>query len=308
MSSEVSWNNLETSRLHEYRPDVKKEAYSKMSRKARIIFPQGVLGCGRLWSGPRKKILPGVLAAFLAVLLAAPTTAAAVVEVRIGFGGWTLSPFHTLIESRCEKTVQGEFYELLNSALPEWILSPVRTDIDMTSSGRSLYAEIWVPLGQSRFALGARGDVFRFRIPFTASASETIQVIGLPVADLYGTAAGAVVFDGLGISLLGRWKAFSSRYFDLALRAGVSGFPFRGRITMDMALLAQTPLGEDTYSGRLNRTIAEIRESDDDVPALVVAPVAGLEIGFHLDRRWSLYANISVSHGTFYSAGISTSL
>lgn len=257
---------------------------------------------------PRTKFLPGISAAFLAVWLAAPPSAPAAVEVRLGFGGWTLSPFHTLIESRCEETVQGEFYELLNSALPEWILSPVRTNIDLTSSGRSLYAEVWVPLGQSRFALGARGDIFRFRIPFTASASETIQIFGLPVVELYGTAAGAIKLDGLGISLLGRWKVVSSRRFDLALRAGVSGFPFRGRVSMDQTLLARTPLGDYTYSGRLDRTIAEIRETNDEVPALVVAPVAGLEIGFHLDRRWSLYANVSVSHGTFYSAGISASL
>jgi len=256
---------------------------------------------------PRLKILTPISAAVLAMFLAAPPAAPAAVEVRIGFGGWTLSPFHPLIESRCEEIVQGEFNEYLDSVLPEWMLSPVRAAIDLTSSGRSLYAEIWVPLGQSRFALGARGDVFRFRIPFTASASETIQIVGFPVAELHGTAAGTVELDGLGISLLGRWKAVSSRLFDLALRAGVSGFPFRGRVSMDLALLAQTPLGDYTYSGRLDQTIAEIRKSNDDVPALIIAPVAGLEIGFHLDRRWSLHANVSVSHGTFYSAGLSAS-
>jgi len=255
----------------------------------------------------RTRIARGIAALVSAVLFTSPPPAPAAVEIRVGFGGWTLSPFHTLIESRCEKIVRGEFNEFLNSALPEWMLSPVRADIDLTSSGRSFHAEIWVPLGRGRFALGARGDVFRFRIPFTASASETVQIIGLPVAELNGTAAGTVELDGLGISILGRWTAVSTRFFDLALRAGVSGFPFRGRVSMDLAILARTLLGDYAYSGRLDRTIAEIRGSSDDVPALIIAPVAGLEIGFRLGRRWSLYANASVSHGTFYSAGVSAS-
>jgi len=250
----------------------------------------------------------GAVAVAGGAFLVLPPAATAAVEVRVGFGGWTLAPFHTLIESRCEETVQNEFNAYLDSVLPEWMLSPVRAEISLTSSGRTLYAEIWVPLGRSRFAVGARGDVFRFRIPFTASASETVQIIGLPIAELHGTADGTVELEGVGVSLMGRWRAVSSRRFDLALRAGVSGFPFRGRVATSLALVARTPLGDYAYSDFLDRTIAEVRESGADVPAFLIAPLAGLEIGFRLARNFGLFANVTVSHGTFYSAGISASL
>ncbi len=115
---------------------------------------------------PPGKSFPLLLgAALTAAFLAAPPPAAASVEIRIGGGGWTLAPFHPLIESRSKEAVQAEFNAFLEAALPQGMLSPVRADIDLASSGGSLFAELWLPLGRGRFALGVRGDVFRFRIP-----------------------------------------------------------------------------------------------------------------------------------------------
>ncbi|MBN1939521.1 MAG: hypothetical protein JW843_08040, partial [Candidatus Aminicenantes bacterium] len=249
-------------------------------------------------------------AAVLAALFAAGTAAAAAttVEIRFGFGGWTLEPLRSTIETRSEEMIRDEFFKLLNSVLPSWVLTPVRTEIDSTSSGRSFHAEVWIPLGPGRFALGFRGDFFDFRIPFNASAFESIQVVGWPLAELSAQGAGTVTLKGLGISLLGRWAAVERRRFGLALRAGVAAFPFRGRIEMDQTLLAETLLGDVRLSGRLDETIAEIRTESGDMPSWMFAPVAGLEIAWRLDSRLSLFGCASVSHGTFYSAGISVSL
>jgi len=257
---------------------------------------------------PPGKSFPLLLgAALTAAFLAASPPAAASVEIRIGGGGWTLAPFHPLIESRSKEAVQAEFNAFLEAALPQGMLSPVRADIDLASSGGSLFAELWLPLGRGRFALGVRGDVFRFRIPFTASASETIQLIGFPLAELNGTAAGTVRLEGLGLSLLGRWTVVSAGSFEVGLRAGISVLPFRGRLSADGILQARTILGNFTYAGGLEGTMAEIREGGADVPSLVLAPAAGLETAFRLDRRWRIFAALTVSHGTFYSAGLSGS-
>lgn len=253
----------------------------------------------------RERVTSGCIAVLAAVLAAGPAAGAAPVEVRFGFGGWTLEPLRSTIETRSEEMIEDEFFKLLNSILPSWVLTPVRTEIDSTSSGRSFHGEVWIPLGPGRFALGFRGDAFDFRIPFNASAFESIQVIGWPLADLSARGAGTVTLKGLGLSLLGRWAAVDLPKFTLAVRAGLAAFPFRGRIEMDQTLSAETILGDFNFSGRLAETIAEIREENEDVPSWIFAPVAGLELAWRLDSRLSLFACVSVSHGTFYSAGIS---
>jgi len=248
---------------------------------------------------------PAIAAILAAALFAVPATAAAAVEIRLGFAGWTLEPLRSTIEKKCEDVIEKEFFKILNSVLPAWVLTPVETSIDSTSSGRSFYAEVWLPLGPSRFSLGVRGDVFDFNIPFTASARETVQFLGWILADLTAQGVGTVHLKGVGLSLLGRWKVLALRRFDLALRAGVCALPFRGSIVTDEALLAETPLGDVQLSGRLDETIAEIRAESDDVPSWLFAPAAGLDLGYRIDSRLSVFAAVSVSHGTFYSAGFS---
>ncbi len=255
----------------------------------------------------RKGIAAGIAAVLAVSLAAGPASGAASVEIRVGFGGWTLEPLRSTIETRCEEMIQAEFFKLLNSVLPSWFLTPVQTAIESTSSGRTFYAEVWIPLRTNRLAVGLRGDAFDFRIPFTASAFETIQFIGWPLAELSARGAGAVNLRGFGLSLLGRWTAVALRRFELALRAGVSAFPFRGDVEMDQTLTAETPLGDYQFSGRLAESIADIRAESDDVPSWIFAPAAGLDLVWRLDSRLSLFANISLSHGTFYAAGISAS-
>jgi hypothetical protein len=249
-----------------------------------------------------KGAVVGILAAGL-VFAGAVSARAGAVEIRVGYGGWTLSPFHSTVETRCEEVIRSEFFELLNSILPESFLSPIRTDVGFTSSGTFFSAEFWIPLPRSSFALGLRGDLINFRAPFTASAKETIDIFGFPIAYLSGNARGTVALKGLGLSFLGRWTAVSSRRVDLSVRAGLSAFPFRGRVTMDLEASAATILGNLDYSGRVDRTIAEIRDSNDEIPSWIVAPMAGLDGAFRITPRTGVFANATISQGTFLSGG-----
>jgi hypothetical protein len=248
-----------------------------------------------------KGVVVGILTAGMVV---AGASMAGAVEIRVGYGGWTLSPFHSIVETRCEEVIQSEFFELLNSILPESFLSPIRANVGFSSSGTFLSAEFWIPLPRSRFAVGLRGDLIDFRAPFTASAKETIDIFGFPIADLSGFGRGTVTLNGLGLSLLGRWTAVSSRRVDLSIRAGLSTFPFRGRVTMDLEASASTILGDLNYQGRLDRTIAEIREGNDEVPSWIVAPIVGLDCGVRITPRTGVFANLSISQGTFLSVGL----
>jgi hypothetical protein len=249
-----------------------------------------------------KGIVVGILAAGMVVAGASMARAGAL-EIRVGVGGWTLSPFHSTVEARCEEVIRSEFFELLNSIFPESFLSPIRTNVGFSSSGTFFSAEFWIPLPRSRFALGLRGDLIDFRAPFTASAKETLDILGFPIADLSGSARGTVALKGLGLSLLGRWTAVASRRVDLSLRAGLSAFPFQGRVRMDLEASAATILGDLNYQGRLDRTIAVIRESNDAVPSWIVAPMLGLDGGVRITPRTGVFANLSLSQGTFFSVG-----
>lgn len=255
----------------------------------------------------RKRVLRGIAAGIAAVLSAAAAEAAPAVEIRLGFGGWTLAPFHSPVESRSEDVIQDQYEALLKAALPDWAVTPVDADIELSSSGRTFYAEAWLPLKKGRFAVGIRGDLFSFRIPYTAAAHETLVIGGLPLAELWGLAAGTVTLEGFGVSLLGRWLPVSTRNFDLAVRTGVSVLPFRGRVTTAGTLRIETILGEETYSDGLNQSIAELRENNEDIPRVIFAPVLGFEAGYRFLPRWRLIALASVSQGTFYSLGIAAS-
>jgi len=248
-----------------------------------------------------------ITAGIAMALSAAAAEAAPAVEIRLGFGGWTLAPFHSPVESRSEDVIQDQYEALLKSALPDWAVTPVHADIELSSSGRTLYAEAWLPLKNGRFAFGIRGDLFSFRIPFTATAHETLVIGGLPLAELWGSASGTVALEGFGVSLLGRWSAVSTRIFDLAVRTGVSVLPFRGRVKTAGTLRIETILGEETVSDDLDQSIAELRAEDKDIPEVVFAPVLGFEAGLRFLPRWRLIALVSISQGTFYSLGIAAS-
>ena len=250
-----------------------------------------------------KKIAAGILGSALLMSAAIPASAQRI-EFRLSFGGWTLAPLHTAIETECEEIIQNEFFSLLDSILPESTLSPVRTDVSLSSSGTFLSGEIWIPIGRSPFAAGLRGDLFSFHIPFSAAARETIDLFGVPVAELTGRGIGTVDLAGFGLSLLGRWTAVSSPKWEISLHAGISALPFRGRIGMDQILSVSSILGDYQFSGRLDQTIAEIREVEEDIPTVIIAPAAGFDVRYRIGGNAGLSLNLTVSQGTYIAAGV----
>jgi len=254
-----------------------------------------------------KGIIAGILLAVLMVIGAAAASAETI-EFRLSYGGWSLSPFHSTVETKCEELIKDEFFKLFDSILPASFLSPVRSEVDLSSSGTFLAAEIWMPLGRSRFAVGIRGDLFNFKVPFTAVAREAIDIFGFPIAEVTGRGQGTVDLKGLGVSLLGRWTAVSTRHWDLSLQAGMSTVPFRGRIAMNQEISVATLLGDLRFTGRMDQSIADIREADDHVPSMIIAPTAGIDVKYRFSGNAGLFINATVSQGTFLSGGFFVTL
>lgn len=248
----------------------------------------------------------GIAAAFIFCLSVLPASGQArKYEIEVSYSAWTLAPFHPLLESRTETAAREAFREALGSTLLGSILSPFATTADFGgSSGRSFTATVWKRLGRSPFSIGFRADAFEFDLPYTIEAVETVAIIGFPVVEIEGRSVGTVRVRGLGGSVLGRWTAVESRIFDLALTAGLTLFPYDGKIDQDIQAALRTPLGDATLSGPFDLTIAEARRWSEDIPRAILSPTAGIAARFWLSRNLGLSASVAASQGVFFSGGL----
>jgi hypothetical protein len=226
-------------------------------------------------------------------------------EVEAAYSGWTLAPFHPLIERRTETAAREAFRDALGSTLLGSILSPLATTSDFGgSSGRSFTATVWKRLGRSRFSIGFRADAFEFDLPYTIEARETVAIIGIPLVEIEGRSVGTVRVRGLGGSVLGRWTAVESRIFDLALIAGVTLFPYEGKIDQDIQAALRSPLGDAILSGPYDLTIAEARRWSEGIPRAILSPTAGVAARFWLSGKLGISASVAASQGVFASGGL----
>lgn len=225
-------------------------------------------------------------------------------DIQMSCGGWSLSPFRSLVERECENLIRNEFVKLIGAAIPEVLLSPFLSSLDLSSSGRFFSLALWYRSGESRLAAGVRGDYFNFRVPYSLSVHESLELPGIPLAAMDGQGRGVIRLNGLAVSLLGRWTALSSRHADVSLQAGLMMLPFQGRIDLDHKISLETPLGDLRYSGSFERTLAEVRALGLDVPSLLLSPSLGLDARYRLSAQAGIFINATLAQGTFYSGGL----
>lgn len=225
-------------------------------------------------------------------------------DIQLSYGGWTLSPFRTVVERECEDLIRNEFDKLAGSAIPEVFLSPFLSNVDISSSGHFFSLALWYRFGQSRFSAGVRGDYFAFRLPYSLSVEESLKIPGFPPATLKGQGRGTVRLDGLAVSFLGRWTPLSTRRLNLSLQAGLLLLPFQGEILLDQTTALQTPLGDLLFSGRFDHTFDQVRELGLDVPSLIVSPTLGIELHYRLAAEAGIFINVTAAQGTFYAGGL----
>jgi len=126
-------------------------------------------------------------------------------EIQASCGGWTLSPFQTIVEKECEDLIRNEFNKLAGSAIPDVFLSPFLSNLDISSSGHVFSLALSYRFGQSRFSAGVRGDCFVFRLPYVLSVEESLEIPGFRLVTVQGQGLGRVRLNGLAILLFGRW-------------------------------------------------------------------------------------------------------
>jgi len=225
-------------------------------------------------------------------------------EIQVSYGGWTLSPFRTIVERECELAIRDELDKLVGSAIPDLLVSPYLSDIDLPSSGHFMSLAIWYRFGRSRLSAGLRGDYFNFKLPFTVAVSESLEVFGFPLAGLDVRSLGSIRLDGLALSLLGRWTPLLTRRMELSLQAGLMMLPFQGELSMNQTTTLSTPLGDIKFSGTVGHDFDEIRNLGLDLPATIYSPTLGIEFRFRIVPEVGLHLNATAAQGTFYSGGL----
>ena len=225
-------------------------------------------------------------------------------DIQLSYGGWTLSPFRTIVERECEDLIRNEFSKLVGSAISEVLLSPVLSNVDLSSSGHFFSLALWYRIGRSRFSAGVRGDYFNFRVPYSLSVEESLEILGYPLATLKGEGRGTVRLNGLAVSFLGRWTPLSTRRVDLSLQTGLLLLPFQGEIFLDQTTALSTPLGDFRYSGSFDHTFVEVRELGLDVPSLIVSPTFGIEFRYRFTAEAGIFINTTTAQGAFFAGGL----
>ncbi len=247
-----------------------------------------------------KNIIPIILTIFILTL----HLHAEKFEIQISYGGWSLSPFITSVEKESERIIGDELYHIVDTLLPGTALSAFRSDIDLTSSGKSLDLSIWYKIGHSNFFLGLKGQVYSFHLPYSLDAIQSISFFGYPLVELEVEAEGEINLSSVIISPLARWATLSGKNFTLNLYGGCSIFHYKGDYVLDGNVLVKTPLGDFEYQGKESQDIEELREWSDRIPTWMISPSLGMMIQYKLSKEFGLLVDLSLSHGFFFSAGV----
>ncbi|MDP2916078.1 MAG: hypothetical protein Q8O91_11585, partial [Candidatus Aminicenantes bacterium] len=46
-------------------------------------------------------------------------------DIQLSYGGWSLSPFRSVVERECERLIKSEFNKLVESTIPNDLLTPL---------------------------------------------------------------------------------------------------------------------------------------------------------------------------------------
>ncbi len=247
-----------------------------------------------------KNIFPIVLT----ILLFTLNLQAEKIEIQISYGGWSLSPFITSVEKETERIIGDELYHIVYTFLPGAALSAFQSDIDLTSSGKSLDFSIWHKIGQGNFSLGLKGQYYSFQLPYTLDSAQSISFLGFPLIELEAQAEGEINLNSLILSPLARWTALSGKNFRLSFYGGFAIFHYSGNYVLDGNVLVRSPLGDFEYQGEESQNIEELRKWSNRIPSWMLSPSLGMVMQYKLTKEFGLLFDVSLSHGFFFSAGI----
>ncbi|GAF90973.1 unnamed protein product, partial [marine sediment metagenome] len=179
-----------------------------------------------------------------------------------------------------------------------------QSDINLSSSGKSLDLSLWYEVGHSKFSLGLKGQVYSFQLPYSLDSVQSISFLGFPLIELETQAEGDINLQSIVLSPLARWTTLSSENFKLSLYGGFAIFHYNGDYILDGDVLVRSPLGDFEFHGEESQSIEELREWSDRIPSWMLSPSLGMVMQYNLTKEFGLLLDVSLSHGFFFSAGM----
>lgn len=227
------------------------------------------------------------------------------VEFQLSYGGWSFSPFTTLVEREAENLIKDELTRVVDTVFAPDVFSTFES-IDISSSGHMAALTMWINWG--RFSLGLESDYFEFTLPFTISAEQSVNFFATELLNVRTEGGGEVRLNSVMFSFLTRWAVVSTPRYKLFLRGGLNLMPFDGEISFNQRTVIATPLGNTEYAGVYSETIKNIRGWDEDIPALLLAPSFGINFQYNPFPRLGVFAGLAIHQGMYVAAGLAVTL
>jgi hypothetical protein len=242
---------------------------------------------------------------FILLLTARPLAQkAAGWEWQFALGPWTLEPWNSPVERKAEKMVGDEARHLLAPLLSEFTIIAFEPRVDLRSRGYFLSAGCWRRLAADRFALGISASYLDFSLPFSLTAEQEIILFGVPVAHIQTSGAGQIDLHTFMLAVQGRWRAFQSGRITIYTGLGITLLSFSGKLHLPLAARVETFLGTIELSKSEDKTLAELRAENTDIPAWLLSPALTVSLYYRLASKSRLFMEINLSQGTFLAIGL----
>ncbi len=245
---------------------------------------------------------------FLFLLLSSLSLGAAGWEWQLSLGPWTLQPFTSPVERLAEKVVGEEASELLAPLLENFTVISYSPRVAMRSGGIFFSAAVWRHLAAKRFAVGLAASYLRFDLPFTLRDDQEIYYQGIPVATVTTRGEGSIRLRTFMLAAQGRWRAFQRGRTAAYASLGLALLRFSGDLHLPLNARIRSFLGDAELDQVQDMTLDELRKENSGIPAWSVAPALGAALHYRLGRAIRLVVDVSLSQGTYLSAGLGIDL
>lgn len=225
-------------------------------------------------------------------------------EWQFALGPWTLEPWASPVERHAEKMVGDEARRILAPLLSQFTAYTFEPHIQLHSRGYFVSAGCWRRLAADRFALGVAASYLDFSLPFSLTAEQGIVLFGFPVAHISTSGAGQIDLRTFMLAAQGRWRMLRSGRIDLYTGLGLTLLKFSGKLHLPLTARLESFLGTIELHESEDKTLAELRAENDDIPAWIMAPALTVSLHYRLGSKSRLFVEINLSQGTFLAVGL----
>jgi hypothetical protein len=225
-------------------------------------------------------------------------------EWQFSLGPWTLEPWTSPVAREAEKMVNEEAGRLLAPLLSEFTFISFSPRIKVSSSGYFFSAGCWRRLAAGRFSLGISASYLDFSLPFTLEDERDIYFQNIPIAHIQTSGQGKIDLRTIMLAGHGRWRLLRSGRTDLYTGLGLTLLKFSGKLHLPLVARVDSLLGAIELRKTEDKTLAELRVENDDIPTWILSPSLTVSLHYRLGNKSRLFVEMNLSQGTFLAAGL----